>query len=42
MAIMLTKWERREGTDREELGNAAFVFCQNGQSVRGATRDAGS
>jgi hypothetical protein len=25
---MLTKWKRREDSDREALGNAAFVFCR--------------
>jgi hypothetical protein len=37
MAIMLTKWERREGTDREELGNAAFVFCREQRGRPGVT-----
>jgi hypothetical protein len=37
MAIMLTKWERREGTDREALGNAAFVFCREQRATPGVT-----
>ena len=37
MAIMLTKWERREGTDREALGNAALVFCREQRATPGVT-----
>src|SRR5262249_17329958 len=37
MAIMLTKWERRESTDREALGNAAFVLCREQRARPGVT-----
>ncbi len=37
MAVTLTKWERREGTDREELGNAAFVLCREQRARPGVT-----
>lgn len=38
MAVMLTKWERRDGTDREAFGNAAFALCRAQRARPGVTR----
>ena len=28
MAVLLSRWERRDGADREQLGIAAFALCR--------------
>ncbi len=35
MAIRATHWERRDGADREALGNAAYDFCRASRAVQG-------
>jgi hypothetical protein len=37
MAVMLTKWERREDADRDAFGNAAFVLCREQRARPGVT-----
>ncbi len=35
MALRATHWERRDGADREAVGNAAYVFCRASRAVQG-------
>lgn len=36
MAIQLTRWERRDGADRNELGSAALEVCRASRRAEGA------
>ncbi len=35
MALRATHWERRDGTDREAFGNAAYNLCRTSRAVQG-------
>ena len=35
MALRATHWERRDASDREAFGNAAYDFCRASRAVQG-------